>query len=141
MSPAGRATFTMPAIPCHIPDCNFSTPDVDNPVAAVMLGHHLSFAHPAPAPSKAPKIPQPKVTENIYEDQWDSFTREWAVYKGTVSMPTDKILVYPLACCNQDLKSNIERANPTITTKGEAEVLAAIKRHAVVSVAASVLRT
>jgi hypothetical protein len=131
----------MPEILCHLPACTFATPDVDSAVAAVMLGHHLSSAHPAPAQRKAPTIPQPKVAANIYEDQWDSFTREWAVYKETVSMPAGKIPVYLLSCCSQDLKSSVERADPAVTTKSEANVLAVIKRHAVVSVAVSVLRT
>ena len=69
----------MLTIPCHIAGCTFLTPDVDNAVAAVMLSHHLSSTHPAPAQRKAPVIPQPKVTGNIYKDQWDSFAREWAV--------------------------------------------------------------
>ena len=131
----------MPAIPCHIAGCTFVTPNVDNAVAAVMLSHHLSSAHPAPAQRKAPVIPQPKVTGNIYEDQWDSFTREWTVYKETVFIVDGTLPVYLLACCSPELKSNVERANPAIATKPELEVLAAIKRHAVVSVAASVLRT
>ena len=131
----------MPVIPCYITNCEFSTPYVDSTVAAVILGHHLSSAHPAPPSRKAPTIPQPKVTGNIYEDQWDCFTREWAVYKGTVAITNDKLPVYLLACCSADLKSSVESANPTITTQVEADVLAAIKRHAVVSVAASVLRT
>ena len=131
----------MPAIQCYITDCQFSTPDVDSAVAAVMLGHHLSSAHPAPAPTKAPAIPQPKVSGTIYEDEWDCFTREWTVYKGTVAITTERLPVYLLACCSSELKSSVERADPTITTKSEVEVLAAIKRHAVVSVAASVLRT
>ena len=131
----------MPPIKCYITNCDFSTPDVDSAVGAVILGHHLSSAHPNPAPTKVPTIPQPKVSGTIYEDEWDSFTREWAVYKGTVSIATEMLPVYLLACCSSDLKSSVEKANPTITTKSETEVLAAIKRHAVVSVAASVLRT
>ena len=106
----------MPAIQCYITSCDFSTPDMDSTVAAVILSHHLSSVHPAPAPTKAPAIPLPKVTVNIYEDQWDCFTREWAVYKGTVSITTDKLPVYLLACCSSELKSSVERANPTITT-------------------------
>jgi len=53
----------------------------------------------------------------------------------------DKVPVYLLACCSPELKASVERSNPNITTKTEADVLAAIKRHAVISVAASVLRT
>ena len=128
-------------INCYLPACNFATPDVDSAVAAVMLGHHLSTDHPAPSQRKAPTIPPPKVTTSIYEDQWDVFTREWSLYKETVSMPADRISVYLLSCCSQDLKSSVERADPAVTTKAESEVLAAIKRHAVISVAVSVLRT
>ena len=114
---------------------------MDNAVAAVILSHHLSSEHPAPARKKAPTIPQPKVTGNIYEDKWDSFTREWLVYKGTVEIPAGQLPVYLLACCSQELKESVEKADPTISTQSEAAVLTAIKRHAVVSVAASVLRT
>ena len=131
----------MPEIPCHLPGCTFKTPDVDNAVAAVMLSHHLTSMHPAPAQLKAQTIPQPKVTANIYEDQWDSFKRKWTVYKETVSIPAERVAVYLLACCDHDLKSSVERADPTISSKVESDVLSAIKRHAVVSVAVSVLRT
>ena len=131
----------MPVIQCYITGCDFSTPDVDSAVAAVMLGHHLTSAHPAPAPTKAPVIPQPRVTGSIYEDAWDCFIREWDVYKGTVAITAAKLPVYLLACCSAELKSSVERADPAITTKSERDVLAAMKRHAVISVAASVLRT
>ena len=96
---------------------HLKTPDVDNAVAAVMLSHHLSSVHPAQAQLKAPTIPQPKVTANIYEDQWDSFKREWTVYKETVSIPADRVAVYLLACCDQDLKSSVERADSAISSK------------------------
>ena len=46
-----------------------------------------------------------------------------------------------LPCCSQKLKSNAYRANPRFTTQAEQEVLDAIKSYAVVSLAASVLRT
>ena len=69
------------------------------------------------------------MTGNIYEDQWDCFTREWAIYKDTVAIMPDKLqfTLWP-----QDLKFNFEKSTA---------VLVAIKRHAVISVAASVLRT
>ena len=130
----------MPEVQCHITGCEFKTPDVSDAVGAVMLGHHLSTSH-APAPKKVPAIPQPKVTGNIYEDQWDCFEREWGVYKETVEIAANKVPVYLLACCSPELKASVERSNPHITKKPEANVLAAIKRHAVISVAASVLRT
>ena len=119
----------MPAIQCHIAGCLFTTPDVDGAVAAVMLGHHLSSAHPVPVGKKAPVIPPPKVTGNIYGDQWDCFTREWTVYKDTVAIMPDKLPVYLMACCDPDLKSSVEKSNHGITGQSETAVLAAIKQH------------
>ena len=131
----------MPVVNCHITGCTFATPDVDNAVAAVMLSHHLTSEHPAPLPRKAPAIPPPKTAGNIYEDQWDCFVREWVAFKESNRIADDKLPLYLLGCCSPELKSNVERANPTIATQPEADVLAVIKRHAVISMAASVLRT
>ena len=131
----------MPVVNCHITGFTFATPDVDNAVAAVMLSHHLTSEHPAPLPRKAPAIPPPKTTGNIYEDQWDCFVREWVAFKESNRIADDKLPLYLLGCCSPELKSNVERANPTIATQPEADVLAVIKRHAVISMAASVLRT
>ena len=44
----------------------------------------------------------------------------------TVSITDNKLPVYLLSCCSPDLKSNVEKANPTISTQTEVEVLAAI---------------
>ena len=52
----------MPPIPCYVTECDFTTHDLDNAVAAVVLSHHLSTAYPSPAPTKAPAIPAPKLT-------------------------------------------------------------------------------
>ena len=131
----------MPVVNCHITGCTFATPDVDNAVAAVMLSHHLTSEHPAPLPRKAPAIPPPKTAGNIYEDQWDCFVREWVAFKESNRIADDKLPLYLLGCCSPELKSNVERANPTIATQPEADVLAVIKRHAVISMAASVLRS
>ena len=55
----------MPIIKCYMPDCVFETPNLDNAVAAVILSHHLSSAHPAPAQPKAPTVPAPKISAGI----------------------------------------------------------------------------
>ena len=70
----------MPVIDCYMTGCTFATPNLDNAVAAVILSHHLSSAHPAPAQPKAPSIPPPSISGGIYEDQYDSFKRNWDSY-------------------------------------------------------------
>ena len=129
----------MPVINCYMAWCVFATPDFDNAVAAVILSHHLSSAHPAPAKPNAPSISAPKLSAGIYEDQYDSFKRNWDAYKDNVSIPADKIGIHLLSCCIPELRANVECQDTNISAKTEA--LEAIKSHAVVSVAVSVLKT
>ena len=75
----------------------------------------------------------------IYEIQWDWFTREWDVYKGTVAIIPDKLPVY-LACYDLDLKLNVEKSDLRIISLSEAAVLAAMKRHAAICIAGYELR-
>ena len=87
----------MPIIKCNMPDCVFETPNLDNAVAAVILSHYLSSAHPAPAQPKASTIPAPKISAGIYEDQYDCFKRNRDSYKENVHISADKIGVHLLS--------------------------------------------
>ena len=60
----------MPEIACYITGCDFTTTDLDNAVAAVVLSHHLSTAHPSPAPKKAPAISATKLTGVYKRTNW-----------------------------------------------------------------------
>ena len=93
----------MPAIQCHIASCMFATPDVDGAVAAVMVGHHLSSAHPVPFGKKAPVILPPKVTGYICEGMG---------CKDPVGIMPEKLPVYLMTCCDPDLKSSVEKSDP-----------------------------
>ena len=65
----------MTAVDCYIEGCEYTTPEVSDAAGAVMLAHHLSTTHPAPATAKAPPIPHPRVSQRIHEDNWDCFMR------------------------------------------------------------------
>ena len=45
-----------------------------------------------------------------------------------------------MICCAAELKSSVQKEDPQITAKTEAEILNAIKRHAVINVASSILQ-
>ena len=77
----------------------------------------------------------------IYEDNWVTFTREWDIFKAATTIPAAAVPVYLLSCCDQDLKTDVHKEDPTIHTKMEAEVLATIKKLAVAAVAKSVQQT
>ena len=79
------------AIPCYVAGCQFSTPEVTDAVGAVMLGHHLSMAHPpvvaaAPAAAAArtsiPKPTRPVMKEDASDQDWTNFQYEWNQYKS-----------------------------------------------------------
>ena len=61
----------------YIDGCTYTT-------AAVMLGHHLSTAHPVSATAKTPPIHKPRVSLKIHEDAWDCF------YEGVGRFQTGK---------------------------------------------------
>ena len=84
------------AIPCYMAGCQFSTPETTDAVGAVMLGHHMSMAHPpvaatAPAAAAAgaarpertsiPKPTRPVMKEDANDQDWMSFKYEWNQYK------------------------------------------------------------
>ena len=66
---------------------------------------------------------------------------EWEVFKQASNIPADKVSIYLVNCCDTELKASVQKENPQITTRTEADILAAIKRHAVINVASSILQT
>ena len=131
----------MPVIRCDVTDCEYATADVGDAAGAVLLTHHFARDHPVAPPPKAPPIKQPSVAGGIYEDSWNSFVREWEVFKNGSSLNNANSALYLLNCCDSALRASVHKEDPVIATKTEVEVLAAIKRLSVVSVATCVLQT
>ena len=125
---------------CPREGCDWRSLDLDAGLVGIYLTDHLATVHPRLAPPKAPKLPQPKVRARIQEDLWESFQKEWERYKAASNI-TENANVFLLNCCESDLKENVLRETPDIITKTEAVVLETIKKHAVLTIATSVLAT
>ena len=125
---------------CPREGCDWRSLDLDAGLVGIYLTDHLATVHPHLAPPKAPKLPQPKVRARIQEDLWESFQKEWERYKAASNI-TENANVFLLNCCESDLKENVLRETPDIITKTEAVVLETIKKHAVLTIATSVLAT
>ena len=125
---------------CPREGCDWRSLDLDAGLVGIYLTDHLATVHPRFAPPKAPKLPQPKVRARIQEDLWESFQEEWERYKAASNI-TENANVFLLNCCENDLKENVLRETPDIITKTEAVVLETIKKHAVLTIATSVLAT
>ena len=134
----------MPAYDCPRDGCEYCTPNVPDAVAAVILQDHLKSAHPVVPvcikKAKPPSMALPKVTRDIMDDQWASFMNEWESFKSTTELPHDGINRYLLSCCEEDLRTSVLRAEPRIVSKTEEEVLSAIKKLAVMSIAVCTLQ-
>ena len=83
----------------------------------------------------------PKVSSDIFDDEWCSFVNEWQSFKSTTELPEDSVNRYLLSCCEEELRSSVLRAEPRIVERSEKEVLTAIKKLAVVSVAICTLQS
>ena len=125
---------------CQRPSCGWASPEGPGELITVYLRDHLDTVHPQIVPVKAPKLPQPTVKSRIQDDVWDSFCKEWGRFK-VASNITENSNVFLLSCCEAVLKENVLRENSDITERDEAEVLRAIKRHAVIEIATSALTT
>ena len=131
----------MVVVSCYKEGCEFATADVPEAVAAAFITHHLAAVHPPVAVPKAPVIECPKITQGVLLDGWNVFVREWGVYCKTANVPRGSSTVYLLNCCDSELRANLHKEDPDISSREEAAVLTAIKKLAVVSVATCVLQT
>ena len=137
----------MPQYDCPRDICEYKTPNVPDAVAAVLLQDHLHTMHPAAQScgavkkAKPPSMALPKVARDIFDDEWCSFLNEWESFKNTTELPEDSVNRYLLSCCEEELRSSVLRAEPRIVEKNEQDVLTAIKKLAVVSVAICTLQS
>lgn len=90
---------------------------------------------------KPPQISRPTLAQAISEDEWAAFTRRWAVFKNGTDLSTGNVVAQLIACCEPDLEATLFREDAQIAGKSEEEVLASMKRLAVLGVALSARRS
>ena len=128
----------MPIIKCPYDSCDWQSEDVDGAFAsviAVQLTMHDKAVHSAPNPSASTqilKIDPPKISVGATPEEWQSFVRQWSMYKtGTMIAPkqTATALFY---CCSEELRLDIMRdIRLDVASMQESDLLTEIKRLAV----------
>ncbi len=135
----------MAEIPCQYPGCEFKAENASEAIALAMFQSHLmshSQAATAPAHSqRLPAIPRPEVKQDISEEDWTSFVAEWGNFKRCTGIADNQVTDQLYQCCEKSLARLLIREEPRIVSQGETELLAAIKRLAVIKIATSVRRT
>ena len=126
----------MVKVKCPFPDCTFEAENEEPVVTAALLNIHAA-AHTATAiaPStsaRADKLKRPSVLLAGTGEEWAYFVTRWNEYRDGTKLTGADIVAQLLECCDEDLRRDLTRAaGGTLTGKGEAEVLAAIKTLAV----------
>ena len=126
----------MVKVKCPFPDCTFEAENDEAVVTAALLNIHAT-AHTATAiaPStsaRADKLKRPSVLLAGTGEEWAYFVTRWNEYREGTKLTGADVVAQLLECCDDDLRRDLIRAaGGTLTGKGEAEVLAAIKTLAV----------
>ena len=133
----------MPVINCPI--CEYHTDDINAVAAAAQLNiHALTHSAGARPPSdkqKPPRIDRPSVTRGTTEEEWNTFTKKWSLFKRGTDIPASQITTQLWKCCDNELEDDLFKDINNIDTVSEDQLLAAIRRLAVISTATSIRKT
>ena len=136
----------MPIFACPVTDCTFATEDINDAVAVVMLQIHASAVHPpalARTPITRPKAPpmeRPRIDCGVEPEAWNNFLRRWQLFRNGSDITDAAAPLQLFECASQRLGDMVLKADPAVVSRSLDEVLAAIRRLAVVPVAISVMR-
>ena len=129
---------------CEAPDCSEVKTADDIATCVALMQLHQRNVHDGPQPGqlqKAPPLNRPILHQGVTEEDWEAFSRRWDLFSQSTTLTPRQSVAQLLACCEPELESTIFREDPTISDKSEAEILAAMKRLAVLSVALCARRT
>ena len=90
---------------------------------------------------KAPPLNRPVLQQGVTEEDWEAFKRRWNLLSQSTTLASRQLVAQLLACCEPELETALFREDPKINEKSETDILAAMKRLAVLSVALCARRT
>ena len=123
----------MPMVQCPIPECCYTTPDLDASIVAALLTTHSTIhASGSAAAAKVEKVKRPTIAAAGTSEDWAYFTSRWSDYVAATKIVGKDRVVQLLECCDEPLRKDLTRsAGGSLTSKSEEAVLAAIKKLAV----------
>ena len=138
----------MPVLQCPFPECETSTDNDDKDLAIALFNAHVATHAPRPATSStggggnmAEKFQRPTACQGMLEEDWNSFLLQWEIYKEGANLSAANSVKQLIYCCEQELLKFVLRADPSVRSKTEAQVLAVMKTLAVVPVAMGMRRS
>ena len=127
----------MPSLNCPFPDCKWKTDDLPDTFASALLEQlkmHERASHtaaPTPKPHKL-NIDPPKIDVGASPEEWQSFIRQWTMYKNGTLIPVEQVATALFYCCSEGLRLDIMRdLQDDVAKMTEKELLENIRRLAV----------
>ena len=127
----------MPSLKCAFPACQWKTDDLSDAFAAALLEQlkmHERASHTA-APETKPhklKIDPPKLDVGATPEEWQSFKRQWSMYKGGALIPEEQVATALFYCCSEGLRLDLMRdIQEDVAKMTEDDLLANLRRLAV----------
>ena len=124
----------MPNIQCSHTDCPYTTGDNETAIVVELLKiHALTHATPAQPVAdtnrqKPPKLNRPTISKGISEEDWNTVSRKWEIFKDSTNIPPAQLSTQLWQCCDEELTSELFRDVPNISAIDEVELLTCIKR-------------
>ena len=103
--------------------------------------HQGSASHGHAVKQKVPKMDRPELKQDINDEEWQTFEAEWKRFKRCTEIPEGDIADQLIECCEKSLSRLLLKEDPNIIEAGEAAMLCAMKKMAVLHVATTVRRT
>ena len=132
------------SLQCEAPGCGEVKRADDIATCVALMQLHQRNVHDGPAPEqqqKAPPLHRPQLRQDITDEDWEAFDRRWDLFRKSTTLTPRQVVAQLLACCEPELETVLFREDPDIAGKSEEQVLAAMKRIAVLSVALCARRT
>ena len=99
----------MVVVNCSVPNCNFKTDDVSEPLAIALLTNH-ALAHQLPpatdrpvTASQGPRLDRPKIEIGVSDEEWNVFVRRWTVFQTGSQIDIASAPAQLFQCAGPDL--------------------------------------
>ena len=115
----------MPKHQCPFPACKFTTKDVSDDLAAVLIKVHADGSHNV-AKSKSAKVEnvrRPVISTGGTIEDWQYFQTRWNDYKEATNISGRDKIIQLLECCDSDLRKALSRAAGGSLTGSTEEVV------------------
>lgn len=109
-----------------------------------MLTNHNSVHQAGAAQAvrhRVPKVDRPIIKQDSSDEEWQTFEADWKRFKRLMQIPDGDLADQLIECCEKPLSRLLLKENPHVIEDGEAALLAAMKKMAVLGVATTIKRT